>query len=83
MNTTGYIGIDGKYHRGADKAMGYDVNPTHKEWRHDMERKQFSREIIQPHKNGRPNPDFIRSYPEYSKKYWSQEVIDNTLRELP
>ncbi len=83
MSTTGFIGSDGKYHRGEDNKMGYDVNSTHKQWRHEYERKIFAREIIQPHVNGKPNVEFIKAYPNYSKKYWSQEVIDKTLRELP
>lgn len=83
MSTTGFIGSDGKYHRGEDNKMGYDVNSTHKQWRHEYERKVFAREIIQPRINGKPNRAFIEAYPNYSKKYWSQEVIDKTLRELP
>jgi hypothetical protein len=81
MITTGHIGSDGKYHRGEDQKMAYDVNITHKEYEHDMGRKEFARDIIQPHVNGKPNVEFIHAYPEYSKKYWSQEVIDKTLRE--
>jgi len=82
MKTTGYIGADGKYHRGQDKAMGFDINPTHKEWRHDLERKQFAKEIIQPYKAGKANPEFVRNYPEESKKYFSEDVIERISREL-
>jgi len=82
MTSTGYIGSDGKYHRGEDKPMGFDVNPTHKEWRHDMERKQFSKEIIQPYKDSKANPEFIKNYPEESKKYFSEDVIKRIEREL-
>ena len=79
----GYIGADGKYRKGEDQPMGYDVNITHKEWRHDYERKQFAREIIQPRVDGKPNPAFILAYPGYSKKYFTQEQIDEALRQLP
>ena len=82
MKTTGYIGADGHYHKGDDKAMGFDVNPTHKEWRHDMERKEFAKEIIQPYKNGKANREFIVNYPEESKKYFSNDVIERITREL-
>lgn len=82
MKTTGYIDSQGVYHRGEDKAMGFDVNPTHKEWRHDLERKQFAKEIIQPYKNGKANPEFIKYYPEESKKYFSEDVIERISREL-
>jgi hypothetical protein len=83
MSTTGYIGADGKYHRGDDKKMAYDVNSTFKEYSHEIGRKEFSKEIIQPHVNGKPNPAFIEAYPEYSRKYWNQAQIDKALRELP
>jgi len=82
MKTTGYIGTDGKYHRGEDKAMGFDVNSTHKEYRHDMERKEFAKEIIQPYKNGKANSEFIKTYPEQSKKYFGKGVIERAQREL-
>jgi hypothetical protein len=83
MSTTGYIGPDGKYVRGENKKMPYDVNSTYKEYSHDIGRKEYSREIIQPHESGKPNKKFIEAYPEYSKEYWDQETIDKTLRELP
>jgi hypothetical protein len=76
----GYINEEGKYIRGEDKALGHDVNPTFKEYEHDYGRKQFSREIIQPHKDGKPNRDFVESYPEYSKKYFNQQQIDEIMR---
>jgi hypothetical protein len=82
MKTVGYIGTDGKYHKGEDKSMGFDVNPTHKEYRHDMERKQFAKEIIQPYKDGKANPEFIKAYPEESKEYFSESVIEKAGRQL-
>jgi len=82
MSTTGYIDAEGHYIRGKDKNMGFDVNSTHKEWRHDLERKQFAKEIIQPYKGGKANRDFIINYPEESKKYFSQDVIERVTREL-
>lgn len=82
MKTTGYIDSNGKYIKGVDKPMGYDVNPTHKQYRHDMERKQFAKEIIQPYKNGRANPEFIKEYPEQSEQYFGKGVIERAQREL-
>lgn len=81
MKSIGYIDEHGKYHRGESKKMGWDVNPNHKSWSHDMQRREFAAEIIQPHKNGKPNPKFIKAHPETAKEYWSQEVIDKALRE--
>lgn len=82
MKTTGYINAKGEYVRGKDKSLGFDVTSTHKEWRHDLERKKFSKEIIQPYKSGKANREFIINYPEESKKYFSQEVIERITREL-
>lgn len=81
MGSTGYIDEHGKYVRGEDKKMPLDVNQMHKEWHHDYERKVFARELVQPHVKGRPNPQFIRSYPNYSKKYFTPEQIDKALRD--
>jgi hypothetical protein len=82
MKTTGHIDANGKYVRGEDRPMGFDINPTHKEWRHDLERKQFAKDIIQPYKNGKANPEFIKTYPEQSKKFFGDGVIEKGLREL-
>lgn len=82
MKTTGYINEQGEYIRGEAKSLGWDVNSTHKEWRHDYERKVYSKEIIQPYKNGKANREFIVNYPEESKKYFSEDVIERVTREL-
>ena len=80
VKSRGYINSQGKYIKGEDKAMPHDVNSTYKEYSHDIGRKEHHIEIIQPHKDGKPNRDFVDAYPEYSKKYFSQEQIDKTLR---
>jgi hypothetical protein len=82
MKTVGYIDSNGKYVRGEDKPLSFDVNPTHKEYRHDMERKQFAKEIIQPYKDGKANSEFIKAYPEESKEYFSESVIEKAGRQL-
>lgn len=82
MKTTGYVDSNGKYIRGEDKSLAHDVNSTWKEQQHDLGRKEFALEITQPHLNGKPNPEFVRNYPEVSKEYWSQEQIDKSEREL-
>lgn len=82
MSSTGYIDAQGHYIRGDDKPMGYDINPTHKEWRHDLERKIYSKDIIQPYKNGKPNKEFIDNYPEESKEYFTPDTIEKLRREL-
>jgi hypothetical protein len=82
MRTTGYIDATGKYVKGKDRPLTHDVNPLYKEYSHDMGRKEFAKEIIQPHKDGKPNPEFVRNYPDVSKEYWSQEQIDQAERNI-
>lgn len=82
MKTTGYIDQNGRYIRGVDKSLGHDINPTYKEYSHEIGRKEYAKEIIQPHAGGKPNPEFVRNYPEVSKEYWSQEQIDQAERKL-
>jgi hypothetical protein len=77
----GYIDGNGVYRKGERSDLPHDRSTQYKDWDHTMQRKEFSREITQPRKNGKPNPEFIRSYPNYSKKYWTQEEIDKALRE--
>lgn len=84
--STGYVDEQGKYHQGGSKAMGHDVNPTYKEWSHDLQRKEFGAEIIQPRRNGKPNPDFVKTYlrtePDVVKQYFTEEQIKQAEREL-
>lgn len=82
MSSTGHIDSKGRYIRGVDVKMGHDVSPQYKGWSHDLQRKEFSREIIQPHVKGKPNPKFIQAYPEYSKKYFTDEQIKSGEREI-
>jgi hypothetical protein len=80
-STTGFIDEHGKYHRGKDKPMPSARSSTYRQYSHDIGRKEFAGEIIQPNKNGKPNPAFISAYPDYSHEYWSQEQINKALRE--
>jgi len=80
--TVGYIGADGRYVRGEDKPMADNSNSISKEYNRDIERKLFSKEILQPRVNGKASPEFVRAYPGYSKKYFSQAEIDEATRRL-
>ena len=79
--SVGYIDEHGNYVPGDDKPMPNERSGMYKQYSHEFGRKEFSGEIIQPHKNGKPNRAFIEVYPEYSHQYWSQEEIDKALRE--
>lgn len=65
---TGYV-LDGVYYRGTPDlpSMTQDVQTTYKDWSHTKQRREHRRDLIQPYKNGKPNPEFIQAYPEESK----------------
>lgn len=52
-------------------------NSTYKASDHDRQRKDFAREIIQPHNpDGTPNEDFINAYPTESQEYGFVPTIE-------
>ena len=67
--------IDGVYYPKGYKPAKTEVNSTYKNWRQEDERQTYRKDILQAHKNGKPNPEFIRAYPEESKNYFSEEDI--------
>lgn len=67
----GYI-LGGVYYKGQPDLSKLRSRQQSTWQQHDQkrQRKDFSREILQPHtKEGKPNPDFIGAYPEESKDY--------------
>lgn len=64
------------YRKGYKEPTRVEVNSTYKNWRINEEREVYRKDIIQAHKNGKPNPDFIRAYPEESKNYFSEGDIN-------
>lgn len=71
MKSTGYIGSDGKYHRGRQPHVNADSS-LYKVWSHDKQRREHARDIIQPYlPDGSLNPEFRMEYPEESKDYHS------------
>lgn len=64
----GYI-VNGKYHKGDGEPVLSEDAATYKQWHQGEQRKIHAREIVQPYKNGQPNPDFIAAFPEESKGY--------------
>lgn len=68
---TGYI-VDGVYYKGIPpiEKMRSKQQDTYKQHDQNRQRKDFSREIIQPYnRDGTPNQDFIQAWPEESKGY--------------
>jgi hypothetical protein len=84
MASPGYIGEDGKYHRGESKKLIHDINPEARRNRQEIERKIYDAEIIQPHIGGEPNPAFIQAYIDdpIVHEYFDQETIDKNMRKV-
>lgn len=80
----GYIGADGKYHRGSPStSLASDVSSQYKGWSHDDQRHRFSGDIVQPFIDGKPNREFVQIYREDNAgDYFSQEQIDKADRNL-
>lgn len=80
----GYIGADGKYHRGEkDRPMTHDISSQYKAWSHDDQRRRFHGDILQPFVDGKPNPEFVRVYHgEVASNYFDQQQIDQAERNL-
>ena len=70
MNSTGYIDSDGKYRKETPdpSQLKTDHSVTEKEWSHDRQREYHRKDMLQPYKNGQPNPAFIEQYPQESKE---------------
>lgn len=82
--TVGYIDQYGKYHKGEeDVPMPNDVDKQYKSWSHADQRKRFSKDILQPYVNGKPNREFIQAYDgDIAERYFSKEVISKAERSL-
>lgn len=78
----GYIDENGVYRREKDRPMLHDISSQWKDWSHMEQRKRFSKDIIQPWVHGKPNREFIDSYPEESKTYFKPEQIARAERDL-
>lgn len=70
MKSTGYI-LNGVYYdQEPDTSLLIDTRAsTDQQYSHDRQRENHRRDLLQPYKNGKPNPDFIEQYPEESKQY--------------
>lgn len=67
--------INGKFYKDK-KPEGIKNNDQFKAYRHEMQRLDHRKDLIQPRVNGKPNPEFIREYPENAKQYFSKEDIE-------
>lgn len=67
--------INGKFIKGINTGA-IEISSQYKQYSHEMQRLDHRKNIIQPYKQNKPNPEFIRSYPEESKKYFNQQQIE-------
>lgn len=75
MKSTGYI-LNGIYVKSSDSVDPINAGPessgssiTYKVYEHDRQRREHAFDMIQPHVNGKPNPEFITHYPTEAKEY--------------
>lgn len=71
--------INGKYYKKTDVTkLQNRQQSTYKNHEHNRQRKDFSREIVQPYNSdGTPNQSFVEAWPEESKEYgFIKEVKD-------
>ena len=59
---------DGKFYKGNLKTQHLESS-TYKGWSHQSQRDNHRKDMIQPYKEGRPNPEFVSEYREQSKEY--------------
>lgn len=67
--------INGVYYPGSDKSKPVIMNSQYKAWNQDEQRRTHARDIIQMHRNGKPNPAFIREYSEEAARVFNQEEL--------
>lgn len=73
--------INGKYYKEDPKGLelGIQQSSTYRNWSHDQQRMNHQKDILQPYnRDGKPNPEFIREYPEESKTYFTQEQLNKS-----
>jgi len=71
MSTTGYIDSSGQYIKTKEaQKLSEEVSSTYKNWRHDRDREKHRADIVQPYKNGKPNPEFIQIY---GREYYGKD----------
>lgn len=77
MAEIGYF-LNGEYIRGkvplSVKAPG--KQPLHDAYQLDRAREDFRRDFLQPRINGKPNPEFVKAYPQESREiYFTEEEL--------
>ena len=78
--TTGAI-IKGKYGQFCRECRSNAHRPQSTgfaQWSRDRDREDNAKDLIQPwDRNGKPNRDFIREYPEQAQDMFTKEELEN------
>lgn len=59
--------------------------PKAKEWTTDSikeQRKRYKKDLLQPYRGGEPNREFIKEYPEDSKRYFTDKQITKAKKKV-
>jgi len=78
--TTGAIikGKYGQYCRDCRTLAQRSSSTGFAQWSRDRDREDNAKDLIQPwDRNGVPNREFIRNYPEESKEMFTKEELEN------
>jgi len=65
----GYL-LNGKYYKGTapSEVKRPRRQPGLKRYEQDRQIEEFRKDLIQPYINGKPNPEFIKAYPEEAER---------------
>lgn len=68
----------GSYCPNCIQKQGRGAHAGHATYLRDRDREDNLRDLIQPwDRNGKPNPEFIREYPEEAKLNFTEEELNN------
>lgn len=71
--------VNGKFYDDPDsedlKKLNKPLNWRHAEHERDWQRKKNYGDIVQPWENGKPNPDFVKRYPDRARDYFSDSEL--------
>lgn len=71
--------INGKYFKEDSPKQMDTENVLYKQWSHSDQRKNHARDIVQPWKDGKANPEFIEAFPSESREVYHFLPTDEDL----
>lgn len=73
--------INGKFIKLCDSCANLYLRidtPGAAQYARDKDRREYEGDMIQPWHNGNPNPDFIRTYPQEAKEYFTDQQLKDS-----